>query len=400
MPIPSPGNWIKYARDQMLSLVSLSLNPSVDSDFIVREVARQDVTSDLIDRWRDLESRSCHVNAFISPEFLLAAWKHLDPEGKSFLITVEERRSGRLTALGCFEESPADTFFPLPHLTAAKTVHTFRTGMLLDSDTANQTLKAWLSYLRNHSEWGGVVIPNLRLDSILAQRIQVALRARQLSWFPGPQGTSAAFFPPIVSAETLSDHLSGHRRKSLRRKYRGLEAEGAVRMRWIDRPDEIAVAIEQFLILEDAGWKGTEGTSLKSDPGATAFFRSMAAGFFQRGRLVLTQLLAGDKVVATSVNLRGGSTLFAFKIGWDPQFANSSPGVVHENLLLPLIYQDFPEVTCLDSCSRPGSFLEELWPHRINIADVVIPTSRLASGALAAMESARFLKNQLRNLRR
>ena len=396
---PAPSNWMSTTLDQLLSMISVNdTKPESGLDLVVQEVARQDVTPELIQRWRDLESRSCHVNAFMSPEFLLPAWRYLEPDGNSFLITVEDRQSGRLTALGCFQESPATRELPLPHLMAAKTVHTFRTGMLLDNETASQTLDAWLVYIQRHLKWGGVVIPNLRLDSILAQRIQAALRDRNLSWHPRVKGTSAAFFSPIVSAETVSEHLSAHRRKSLRQKQRILEGWGPVRLRWIDHPDEVAQAIEQFLILEDAGWKGVAGTSLKSETGAADFLRSMATGFFERDRLVLTQLLAGDHVVASSVNLRGASTLFAFKIGWDPQFAKTSPGMLHQNLLLPLVYEDFPDVTCLDSCARPGSFLEEIWPHRINVADVIIPTSRMASSALAAIDSVRYLKNQLKNL--
>lgn len=381
----------------MSSVSVMDDDPEPDSDLIVREVARHDVTPDLIVRWRDLESRSCHVNAFLSPDFLLPAWKWLEPDGTSFLLTVEERQGGRLRALGCFQESPASRSLPLPHLVAAKTIHSFRTGLLLDEDTADRTLDVWLRYLQKQSKWGGVVFPSLRLDSILAQRMQSAVKACHLSWHTGTKIASAAFFPPIASEGTLSAHLSAHRRKSLRRKQRNLESLGPVRLHRIERPSELAQAIEQFLILEDAGWKGAGGSSLQSNVAAAEFLRSMATGFFERGRLVLTQLLAGDHVVASSINLQGASTLFAFKIGWDPQFAKASPGTLHENLLLPLVCRDFPEVTCLDSCSRPGSFLEDIWPHRITIADAVIPTSRFGQSAVAAVESVRFLKNRLRS---
>ena len=382
------------ALDHLLSSVSTShTDMELDSELVVREVARDEVTPDLVARWCDLETRSCHANAFLSPEFLLPAWKWLEPDGNSFLLTVEERQTGRLRSLGCFQESPGSRLLALPHLVAAKTMHSFRTGMLLDESTADRTLNAWLRYLQKQSRWGGVVFPTMRLDSILAQRMQAALKACNLSWHTGPQITSAAFFPPIASEGTLSEHLSKHRCKLLRQKQRNLESVGPVTLRRIERSDEVAQAIEQFLSLENAGWKGKEGTSLQSNFATAEFLRSMATGFFERGKLVLTQLLAGDHVVASTINLHGASTLFAFKIGWDPHFAKASPGILHENLLLPLVCRDFPEVTCLDSCSRPGSFLEDIWPHRITIADAVIPTSRFGQTAIAAIESARFLKN-------
>ena len=399
MQIPTTHNWMTSAIDH---LITLTQAPGKDlatrSDLVVKTVARQEVTADLIARWRDLESRSCHVNAFLSPDFLLSAWKWLEPDGRSFLMTVEEGQSGRLRALGCFEESPPNKCLPLPHLTASKTIHSFRTGLLLDEETANLTLDVWLKHLRTQSQWGGVVFPSLRLDSRLAQYMQSSVRTCNLSWHTGNTIQSAAVFTPLVADETQNAHLSAHRQKSLRHKLRQLESSGPVRLRWIDRPEEVAEAIEQFLILEDAGWKGAEGTSLRADLSGAEFLRSMAKGFFEQGRLVLTQLMAGDRVVATSINLLGESTLFAFKIGWDPQFAKSSPGTQHQNLLLPVVCRGFPKVTCIDSCARAGSFLEDIWPHRITIADAVIPTSRLALSAVAAMNSVRYLKNLLHSI--
>lgn len=369
----------------------------LDSELIVREISRDEVTADLISRWRDLESRSCHVNAFLSPEFLVAAWKWLEPAGNSFLLTVEERGSGRLRALGCFQTSPGSRLLPLPHLIAARTIHSFRTGLLLDQATAELTLEVWLRHLQRQTKWGGVVFPSLRLDSILAQRLQAAVKTCRLSWHPINNIESAAYFPPIAAEDTHFAYLSAHRRKSLRKKERSLESHGSVSLRRIERHEEVAPALEQFLTLEHAGWKGEEGTSLKSNAATAEFLHTMANGFYERGRLVLTELFAGDELIANSINLLHASTLFAFKIGWNPQFARASPGTLHHALLLPLVYRELSAVTCVDSCSRPGSFLESLWPHRISIADAVIPTSRLGQGTVAAAEYVRCLKKGLRN---
>lgn len=399
MQMPTTPNWMTSAFDHWLAMSPVRVNdPGSKLEFVVKRIPRQEVTAELITRWRDLESRSCHVNAFLSPDFLLPAWKWMEPAGGSFLLTVEEVPSGRLRALGCFEDAQADTSLPLPHLVAAKTIHSFRTGLLLDEETVNQTLGVWLKFLQTQRQWGGVVFPSLRQDSRLAQYLQSAIRAGNLSWHTVNPVPSAAVFTPVLTDERLHAHQSSHRQKSLRHKLRQLESLGPVRLRWIDEPAEIAEAIEQFLILEHAGWKGAEGTSLMSDPAGAEFLRSMATGFFERGRLVLTQLLAGDQVVATSTNLRGGSTLYAFKIGWDPRFAKASPGMLHQNLLQTFVCQNFPEVTCIDSCARAGSFLEDIWPDRISVADAVIPTSRLALSAVAALNSVRYVKNLLHNI--
>lgn len=297
--------------------------------------------------------------------------------------------------LGCFEHSLASRSLPLRHLVAAKTIHSYRTGFLLDDLHSDATLDAWLTHIRNQSSLNGVKFPSLRLDSILAQRLQSAATRLGLSWRASSKCKSAALFPPIVSTDTVYSHLSAKRSKSLRRKLRGLEKLGPVRMRRIEHREELTAAVERFLELEHAGWKGQLGTSMRSSTKDIAFLRSMAAGFHERGQLLMTQLLVGDEVAATAVSLIGGTTVFTFKIGWNPQFASSSPGAIHMQMLLPLICEDFPEITCLDSCSRPDSFFESLWPHKIPVGNFVIPTSGLAQGVVASLSATRRLLDRL-----
>lgn len=96
---------------------------------------------------------------------------------------------------------------------------------------------------------------------------------------------------------------------------------------------------------------------------------------------------------AGSVNLLGATTLYAFKFGWDMRSAKSSPGALHQHLLLSLVCCELPDVTCLDSCARRGTLLEDLWPHWIDIGEAVLPKTRIAHSAVAALSSASRLKS-------
>lgn len=365
---------------------------------VVRRTDHRDITEDLIARWRDLEARSCYANAFLSPEFLLPAWKWLEPTNQSFLLTVEDHSSRRLVALGYFEESPSSRLLPLPHLAAARTMYTSRTGLLVDRESVATSLEVWLDYVRRH--WSGIVLPNVPLDSLLVQHLQTTVVAAGLSWNAILPRTSAAVVRPSMFSEEFGNHLSAHRRGELCRKQRRIAEFGPVKLRRVGRPDEFSGALDQFLKLEDAGWKGAAGSSLLADQREADFFREMAAGFFQRDRMVLTQLHAGPHVVAASVNLLAGPTLFAFKIGWEPTFAKASPGQLQSYLLPRFVRQEFPGVMCIDSCARSGAFLDDLWPDRLSLADIVIPMSRFSQTAFTAVSAARNLKRTLTVWRR
>ena len=129
----------------------------------VQLVSPRELTAEFVDHWKDLEQRSCHSNAFIGPDFLLPAWSLLPSQHEPLLLVVRERTSGQLMALGTFQRCWGSRTLPLPHLVAARTIHSFRTGILVDAVEAEPALEALLRYVSS-AGWHGVLLPRMRLD--------------------------------------------------------------------------------------------------------------------------------------------------------------------------------------------------------------------------------------------
>jgi CelD/BcsL family acetyltransferase involved in cellulose biosynthesis len=173
--------------------------------------------------------------------------------------------------------------------------------------------------------------------------------------------------------------LRGKRRKELRRQRTVLARELGAEPSTSDRAGE-AAAVERFLALEDAGWKGRAGTSLIS-AGADGFFRQVCANFAATGRLQLLALDAGGRTVAMKCNLVAGDGLFCFKIAHDPALARSSPGVQLELDNLQH-FQDHAELAWMDSCADPANqMINRIWPDRRRLCTLLVPGGGLIGRA-------------------
>src|SRR5262249_20934562 len=116
----------------------------------------------------------------------------------------------------------------------------------------------------------------------------------------------------------------------VRRKRRRLAEHGAVSWCLTMGAEVGAEHAERLLALEHNGWKGEKGESMLSDPDHAQFCRQMVDGFRGAGRGFFCELMVGGRVIATANYLTSGDAGFAFKIGWDPEYAKCSPGILNE----------------------------------------------------------------------
>lgn len=345
----------------------------------VRVLSQAEIDSTAISRWRDLAKRSCHQNPFLLPEFVLNAWKYLSPEREHVMVIVESDRDGRWLAAGGFALSQVTASLPLPHAVAATSDYTFRTGLLLDADHASKALDILLMRLTSSGYWHhGVEFPSLRYDSVLARELVSSARRLGYTWRALGQRMVPALFPEIVSDEYLTEHWSASRRKTFRRSRNKLAAYGPVELKLHQNPESVIPALDTFLRLEADSWKGEEGTALLSKQRDELFIREVVEGLAAHGNVLMSELTAGDNVAASALNFTAGSGLFAFKIGWNNEFAHTSPGVLHEVELLHASQDRLRGFTMFDSCATEASYIAPIWPERIPVVTGLVAASPLA----------------------
>ncbi|HEV7438269.1 MAG TPA: GNAT family N-acetyltransferase, partial [Methylobacterium sp.] len=211
---------------------------------------------------------------------------------------------------------------------------------------------------------------------------------------------------PAARAAYL-DHMPGKRRRKLRQLLTRLEADGPVTLETARAPAALAEALEDYIALEGAGWKGRAGTAIADRPAEIAFMRDMVAALGTEGRIRIDRLRRGSRTLAASIlPITGagpaGREAWWLKIAHDEAEARNSPGVQLVHRLTQAILAD-PSLARADSCAGADYRLAEMfWTGRRRLAHVLIegeggdPLFPLA----AALERARERVARIRAGRR
>lgn len=170
----------------------------------------------------------------------------------------------------------------------------------------------------------------------------------------------------------LADHPNKSRLKDLRRRRRRLTEAGALAFETATGGEALERALDAFLALEAAGWKGAAGTALASRPDsarfARALFRQDAATGPPAARADFLRL--DSRVIAASLALVAGPTAYLLKTSYDESLRAHAPGLVLEDEIVRALH-DTAFAERLDSATLPGSPLEGLFPERVRIAEIL-----------------------------
>jgi CelD/BcsL family acetyltransferase involved in cellulose biosynthesis len=331
-------------------------------------------------RWRELAERSLEPNGYYLPGWELAVNAFATGRTGVAALSVWSKTSstpdGPARLIGLM---PAVSLWracriPLPALANADPYGTLGTP-LLDRDMPNDAATSLLAQARKVGAHA-LILRNVALDGAAMKAItqvlaQGGLRPRVLR--SQIRACLDATRDPDV---LLRDALGAKKLKELRRQRQRLAEHGAVRFDVARTPEDIAAAIETFLVIEASGWKGQRGTALVQDDGDASFVRRATVALAETGQCEIVSLRAGDTPVAAAIVLRHQDRAFYFKVGIDERFAKFSPGVQLTLDLTRHLCSD-PAITSADSTADADHpMINPIWRGRFAIGDVLIPLRR------------------------
>lgn len=171
-----------------------------------------------------------------------------------------------------------------------------------------------------------VVLPELALDDAATRVLADALdAARSVVWLE-PTRTAPVVDRSSVPEEYLS-HVSGNRRREIRRLRRRLDELGAV-VAPLALPADVDAEVDRALALEVAGWKGRRGTAILDDPATERFYRDVARAFARRGELRLSTVSLDGELVAFDLCIVANDRLWIPKGSIHEDHRSRSPGIV------------------------------------------------------------------------
>jgi hypothetical protein len=343
----------------------------------------EDLSSAEIEAWSRLGREACSSpNPFAMPEFVLPARRHLLGDLELRIAWFEDAAS-TLLGVGVFSARKASWFVPMPHLRDLRTPFSFRSGLLIARGAAQAVAQALVS----QAEVAAIDLRNLPAGDVFGVALRQASADHGGGWH-----LRHSFERPVWRIGEDRHALPWP--KDLQRRRRKAEVDGGLQselcipgagdasylhdVECVDqlygRPASVELAtptdacletlLHTHLRLEHAGWKGDAGSSLQSTPTHADFFSEMIHGFAEIGAAVFMQTQLAGKVIASSSNLLLGDTLNAFKIGWDPEHAQYSPGRINELVLCEAASKKWLALRCFDSQTQAGGYLANLLPDR------------------------------------
>lgn len=345
--------------------------------------------------WRALEARALEPNAYLSARFALPALKWLPATAPVWAVSVRDSavHSAELRGLGLFQARRPRPLFPLPHAQVYATPHSFLGGFVLDAEAARPALHTMLEALARRTH--GLRVQYLPSAQATARLLYDVLAERGMSWHEQAWSERACIVPSEDWSSRWRQHVPVSRLHGYEKQWRKLAESGEVTWHYLRGEEVRDQTIERFMELEHAGWKGEQGTSLRSDPRHTRFFHEMTRAFRDDGDLFFTELRLNGEVIASTCNLVSGGDGFAFKVSFDPRHAKRSPGLLNELGFLKGLERPVDHFRLVDSGSEPGSFIEQLWPDRVQLHSGSIALGALAKAAAQTAQSLSLLRRRL-----
>ena len=241
--------------------------------------------------WTELASDALEPNVFFEPELLLPAIKHLlaDQDLAILLISATDRATPGKPAVWCglfpFVRRHKFRGFPIRSLQLINHDYCFLRNPLVRGDDAARILDLFCRWIADESDAAVVELADQTADGPYGRLLIEALSRSGLASMVNAIKARALLVRKPDADLCIRESISAGKIKELRRQERRLADAGPLSYELIGEEGDIDRALEEFLALENSGWKGKQRTSIACLPDHRAFFESMARALFAQGRL-------------------------------------------------------------------------------------------------------------------
>ncbi len=184
---------------------------------------------------------------------------------------------------------------------------------------------------------------------------------------------------------------SAHFRTSLRRMEKHLSARGTLRFLKVDCAADFSDAYQTLLEVERTSWKHDHGTAISAVPHQTGFYRQMAAGALDAGRLHLTFLYLDDIPVAYNLGLLSHGNYHYLKTSFHEAYRRDGVATVARARLIRMLVEE--GVRVFDFPGEPYEW-ETQWTQDLRWHRSVVICNNTAMGRMYHMLSS--LRDRLR----
>jgi len=353
-----------------------------------------DLDQDLISQWRSLESNALNPNAYLSPCFVIPAQKYLTEDQGIVIVVVYQALNSHIKMIGLavFQIVLPTIKYPFTYLTTYNSTHSFLGGILLDKFQYINAAKSMFNHLKKINKWSVIQISEFKFDDAVSE-INACLLKYGINWFKYKSINRCVLYPKQSGIRYIDKNISYKRLKDINRRRRNLNKIGDVSWCFITKKEITKNTIEDFLKLENSGWKGKCGTSLLSNNASKNFFIDITANFKKHNNIFFTEIKLNNEVIASTCNFISGNIGFAFKLSWNDDYSQYSIGYLNEIEFIVNAPTKLRHISFIDGGTEPGSFLDKLWVNNIELVTGVYSLNKFSYIYLKCVFLIKYLLN-------
>ncbi len=351
-------------------------------------------SSELVPAWNKLAERSIFPSLQAGAAWTGNMVAALKPASNGPLLLEARRPSdGALIGIAAMERS----VFP-PMLRTWNAPLMFSGTPLIDAGAAHEAIFGMLSAARRGHGVGAVLFRRTEADTPLSAAFDSLARDAALPIARFDKRECAALEVTSSFEEWFEKSFPRKRRKEYRRLRSRLAETGHLVSETLQPSDCLDSWIEDFLALEQSGWKGRRGTAIGCDAPSARFLKDALADLACRGELLFWRLSLDNSPIAMLFALVGQERAWLVKMAYDEDYARYSPGVlITLDATQSLIERG--DVRFVDSCAVPNHpMIDHIWHDRLPVEDVLIATPGTSLATFRLIASAEQARRKLRSV--
>jgi hypothetical protein len=194
----------------------------------------------------------------------------------------------------------------------------------------------------------------------------------------------------------LSENFDHKRRKELKRLRNRFAEQGALVSQSLSPGEDFEPYLQDFLALEQRGWKGERGTSVSGNTGLVDALRIGLRASHEKVALRFWRITFNGAPVAALFAVVDKGHAMLGKIAYDETWSKYSPGVLIILDATADLFAD-PSVEMADSNAIPGHpMIERIWRDRLSFADIMIAPTGMSAARFAWSKNIEELRRGLR----
>ena len=331
----------------------------------------------IIECWQTLAAEARSANPFLEPWSLMPALQHLAEDSVDLLIVWQDDKRQKMLLLVPMLRARTFHHIPLRHLTLWRHPYCYLCTPLVSPALPPESWLPLLSGINKLFKFSHCITHGWLDISELVAENKEADPSGNWHMHLDEAAKSRAGLKLTGDFKDYLGSLRTKKRKDLQRSRRRISELGNFSVDVVSESSCESLrqtAVEEFLSLENRGWKNAANTAIACSESHEHFFRLLISNGLQSGQILIMRMTLDNQTVGVLVVLVSacGRCGYTLKIATDSQYSKYSLGSL---IILEFTEYAFAnlDLSQLDSCAAENHpMINALWKQKVKLDNLTL----------------------------